>query len=274
MLALVSLTAVILLRHSPSTHAIVTRHDTGYTRFFARESDYPAVFPLHVTGRQKTCAATLIHARWALTAAHCAQETPMQETLATEGLYPVSIAGQRFNIDRLVFHPAWPGLADSTFNPEHIDLALIRLDADASHITPVDLYESDQELGQVLTFVGWGYSGIGRNGLQVSDGRLRFARNTVMVAGDQLQFEFDDPGVPGTRAVEFEGVPGLGDSGGPALLPVESGMQLAGVAVGELMDANDPEAWRRSAHYGVTVVYERISRHVDWIRQVMAESTP
>jgi len=265
--------AALVLTPGPSIHAIVTRHDTGYSQFLARESDYPAVFPLYTSGRQKTCAATLIHPRWALTAAHCAQETPLQATLLRDGIFPVRVAGRWLNVDRLVFHPGWPGVVDHRFDPGQIDLALIRLDADASHVTPVSLYESDQELGLVLTFLGWGYSGIGRSGLQVSDGRLRFARNTVVRAGEQLQFEFDDPATPDTRAVEFEGVPGLGDSGGPALLATDMGLQLAGIAVGELMDASDPQAWQRSARYGITVVYERVSRHAQWIRQVIAENS-
>ena len=256
----------------PQPHAIVTRHDTGYSRFLASESDYPAVFPLYSSGRQKTCAATLIHPRWALTAAHCAQETPLQAQLQQGEVYPVQIAGNMFNVDRLVFHPDWPGVATTEFDPGQVDLALIRLDSEADQVTPLAMYKADQEAGRVLTILGWGYSGIGRTGLQVSDGRLRFARNAVVRAGSQLEIEFDDPAQPGNSAVEFEGVPGLGDSGGPALLETTEGLMLAGVAVGELMDAGDPESWRRSARYGITVIYERVSRHADWIQQVISDT--
>lgn len=250
--------------------AIVTRHDTGYSRFLARESDYPAVFPLYVDDQhRKTCVATLISPRWALTAAHCASQTPLMAAMQTQGTYAVTLAGRHFNVDRLVFHPDWSAPEDSKFDPQHTDLALIRLDAQATGIEPPVLYAAKDEMGQIMTFLGWGHSGIGSTGIAVNDGRLRFARNQVSCADRQLHFYFNDPLGPQSQAVDFEGIPGLGDSGGPALITVGGVLHIAGIAIGELIPDSNSEVNQSAGRYGATVVYERISRHADWISQVI-----
>jgi hypothetical protein len=117
-----------------------------------------------------------------------------------------------------------------------------------------------------MTFLGWGYTGIGTTGAAINDGRLRFAHNTVIRADERLRFQFDDPRVKDDQAVEFEGIPGLDDSGGPALLTEGDSMLLAGVAVGELTVGADDAGTGR---YGTIVVYERVSEHLNWIDSVI-----
>lgn len=248
-------------------HAIVYRHDTGYSGFVARDSDYPAVFPLYTQKNGfKICAATLISRSWAITAAHCTEQTPLASSLRAGEGFEVTIAGQVFQVSQLVLHPSWPGNPGSRFDTSQVDLALIRLDSPVDIADPLSLYEAGDESGQVLTFLGWGYSGTGRTGLSVNDGRLRFARNKVTEALEQLLFVFDTPDGPASLAVAYEGVPGLGDSGGPALVRHNDTWQIAGVAVGELEQASGGA----TGLYGATVVYERLSRHLAWIRQVIA----
>ncbi len=240
--------------------AIVIRHDTGYTRYFASEADYPGVFPLSRQGRRKVCVATLVAPQWALTAAHCLTETPIQETLAAGGVFAVEINRQSHVIDALYQHPGWPGAGSARLLPQQTDLALLHLATPASASAVIGLYRGDQEQAQTMTFLGWGFTGIGTTGTAAADGRLRFAQNTVERAAERLRFEFDDPRDTEATALEFEGIPGLDDSGGPALISEEGVMQLAGIAVGELTHQAD-----RTGRYGAVVVYERISRHLDWI---------
>jgi len=256
---------LLLLTVAGTAQAILIRHDTGYTRYVANEADYPSVFYLHRNQHRRVCVATLISSVWAITAAHCTHETPLLDTLAAEGRYSVTIAGQSTAITHVQWHPHYPE-APAGHGPD-VDLALLRLEQPLQMPRPMPLYRERDELGQVVTFLGWGYHGLGRGGRYVDDGRFRFAHNTVVDADLRLRFVFDDPRAPGSAAQRFEGVPGLGDSGGPALIRSDNGYAIAGVAVGEV---NGAEAAARQGLYGAEFVYERLSRHLAWIEQVIS----
>jgi len=246
--------------------AIVIRHDTGYTRYIASATDYPGVFPLEQQGHRNICVATLVAPQWALTAAHCATETTMQAALRDGQAYKVQIAGQTHHIEAVHLHPTWSGESLERLQPGQVDLALLRLSAPVNVDAVVELYRGEDELAQTMTFLGWGYTGIGTTGSAINDGRLRFAHNTVILADEHLRFEFDDPRVNDDQAVEFEGIPGLDDSGGPALLTERGSMLLAGIAVGELTGGAD---YVGAGRYGAIVVYERVSQHLDWVDSVI-----
>lgn len=251
-------------------HAIVYRHDTGYAGFVASEADYPAVFPLYTQKNGfKICVANLISRNWAITAAHCAEQTPLATSLLSADSFEVTIGGTAFLVDQVVTHPSWPGNPGSLFDEAQVDLALIRLAASVDDVEPLSLYDAEDELSQVFTFLGWGHSGTGRTGLSANDGRLRFARNQVADAEKQLLFVFDSPDGPASLAVAYEGIPGLGDSGGPALVRRNDRWSIAGVAVGEL----EQIAGNPTGLYGATVVYERLSLHREWVMQVIGSET-
>lgn len=252
----------MLLASVPAA-AIVMRHDTGYAQYLATEGDYPAVFPLERHDRRKVCVATLIAARWAVTAAHCVEETALYEAWREKRPYAVMIGANTYFVHRVHFHPRWPGAAGTEWQRGQVDLALLELESAVSGVTPVELYPADDELHQVVTFLGWGYSGIGSTGIRNNDGRLRFAKNTVSRADGQLRFTFDDPSSPDSAAVELEGIPGLGDSGGPALVEQNGQQWLLGVAVGEM------DQGQRQGLYGATVLYERMSLHRHWVEKVL-----
>jgi len=63
---------------------------------------------------------------------------------------------------------------------------------------------------------------------------------------------------------------GLGDSGGPALITTASGLRLAGVAVGQLLNVGYDE--ETQGRYGAIAIYERISSHITWIEFVINSS--
>ena len=257
------ITAVLLCCTSLAAQAIVIRHDTGYAQHLASESQFPAVFWLELRSQRKICVATLIDAQWALTAA----QTGLSRALESGENFAVSIGGAAAQIDSVIVHPNYNAGANSS--GLEVDLALLHLASPLSWPAPLSLYESDNELDQIATFVGWGYFGIGTTGIQVDDGRLRQAQNRVStVSESRLRFLFDDPREFNNAALPLEGLPGLGDSGGPALLRTANGFTLVGVAVGEVSVATSVDAGQ--GLYGAVAVYERISAHRLWIATTIA----
>ena len=250
-----------------ASQAIIIRHDAAPTDYLIRSSDYPAVFYLELQGNRKVCAATVIHRRWAITAAHCAEQTTLGNTLENGRRFAVEVGNQMREIDRLLIHPQYD--IDSSTD---VDLALLRFRVESQIPRPVPLQLEQNELEQIVSILGWGFFGLGTTGRQYNDGAFRLAQNRVSVAEQRLHIVFDDPRDLSSEKLELEGMPGLGDSGGPAFIRNEAGFSLAGVAVGEIQDADFSE--ETQGKYGAIAVYERISLHIDWIETVIGSKVP
>ena len=270
MLSLLCLSVALLL---PGAQAIVIRHDTGYSRHAASEAQFPAVFWLEQRSQRKVCVATLIDPRWALTAAHCVEETGLQRHIASQGEYVVQIAGTLQGIDHVQVHPDYQFRDHPQLASREVDMALLRFAEPIALPRPVPLYRGSDEQDREVTLLGWGYFGIGTTGITQDDGRFRLAHNIVLVAAQRLRLTFDDPRLPGSTAVELEGLPGLGDSGGPALLQTDDGWSLAGIAVGEVASPAAASALAGlppvQGLYGAVGIYERVSAHLAWIESVL-----
>lgn len=260
------LLTVILLAVMPfsASHGIIIRHDKADSGYRVDEKHYPQLFFLHTRFNNKVCVATLIASRWAITAAHCTRQTPLLEQVSRHEKFSLEIAGINYDADRVVLHP----MADTGDELQDVDLALIHLTREVTSIIPARLNRESNEMGQVFSLLGWGYSGIGTRGLQSNDGRFRRAENRVSTAGQWLEFRFDDPRESGSQALELEGIPGLGDSGSPALLETDQGFIVVGIAVGELEEGAAPDY---QGLYGTTQLYERISSHLGWIESVISK---
>lgn len=250
-----------------NSQAIIIRHDVGPARYEVRNGAYPAVFFLERQGSRKTCAATVIHKQWALTAAHCLEETPLGDRIANGLRYTVEVANRPREIDAAIVHPDYDsGLAGD------VDLALLRFRETSASPSPMPLQLQDNEFGEIVTILGWGYFGLGTTGRQYNDGSLRLATNRITEAGRRLRIVFDDPRSRAKLALPLEGMPGLGDSGGPAFLNGASGLALAGITVGEVEGKDFSE--ETQGKYGAVAVYERVSRHLDWIASVIGSAPP
>jgi len=262
---LAALGCATLLATTP-VNGIVIRHDRADSSYVIDPGLYPQLFHLQERNQRKVCLATLIAPRWAVTAGHCIDDTPLRSTLDQGLSYSLTVAGKDYGVDRLVVHPDY---SNGTLL-QGVDLALLRLDRAVEGVVPVALQRASDEAEHVATLVGWGSTGTGTSGRRRNDGKFRRAENRVDMAGEWLEIHFDDPRLPDSNALALEGVPGLGDSGGPALLDHDGVLTLIGIAVGEVASEGIDQ---RQGLYGATGVYERISRHAAWIDAVLAAGT-
>ena len=247
--------------------AIIIRHDVGPARYEVRESSYPSVFFLEEQGNRKVCAATVIHQQWALTAAHCVEQTLLGNTLANGRDFAVLVGGQDREIDAVIIHPKF-----DIENAADVDLALLRFKQASTTPRAMPLHLQELEPDSIVTLLGWGYFGLGTTGRQYNDGSLRLARNRITDVDRRFKIRFDDPRDRASQALPLEGVPSLGDSGGPALLENEDGLFLIGITVGEVTVNGFSE--ETQGEYGAIAIYEIVALQLDWIETVIGSSAP
>lgn len=239
---------VVLITLAAPARTVVVRHDRALSATVELAEPYDFV------GRVGSASGTLIAPRWVLTAAH------VVENMTPFG-FRARFGDREVGVERTFVHPEGESLA-GTSRRTH-DVALLRL-AEPLEIEPAVLHEGRGELAQEVTIVGVGRAGTAESGPEIRDGRRRAVTNKVLDVDDRwLKVVFNRP--PG--GTELEGVGGPGDSGGPALLTVHGGPEVAGVSSwADALDAED----HAEAAYGTFEGYARVSSYVDWIRGVMA----
>lgn len=214
---------------------------------------------------------TLIAPDWVVTAAHAAEY--MQQNPPANGAPQfVYYKGRGYAVASITLHPQ--------YDNEHYanDIALIHLARAVRSPELACLYEQTDEAGKVVTLVGSGLPGNGRDGPAADpDGRVRGATVRVDTASNtELTWQFRAPGEHGVTPME--GISGPGDSGGPAFIPTRAGLCVAGVSSAQRInvetDANNQPIGHPpgEGHYGVTEVYTRVSQYLPWIRSTMAAS--
>ncbi len=234
--------------------AIVIRHDVPDESYRKDPGDYAAVFGLYTKAGAPECLATLIAPRWAVTAAHCTEDRALLEEMTKAApRYRVTLGGRDRHLDRVVrYEPGADGV-------KH-DIALVRFAEPVTDVSPLALYDADDERDRVVLIPGWGAPGDGVKGLGKWDGVFRVAENRVDVARDgRLVWIFDDPRSLRRRALRREGISGPGDSGGPALIPTADGLMVAGVSSAQRTMG------RAEGLYGAEEIFVRIFELRGWI---------
>ncbi len=267
---------------STTTLSMIIRHDLDPDLYLANESDYPAVFPVRISGKKKECVATLIDPKWAITAAHC---TALINQSSKEP-HKLLINSKGFNVKSVHIHPEFGEvrgvhdengqLIDLIMNPKNMsyDVALIELSQPVKDVKPIGLYTMKDEVNQQILMLGWGDYANGKTGTirdeSFNDGQFRKAYNLIDGFEDNyLAFSFDSP--KSDKVLKLEGVNGPGDSGGPALIMQDKSLLIAGVSSrGYYEHESDDSA--ATGKYGWIENYVRISTTIRWIQKITGQT--
>lgn len=226
---------------------IVTRDDVDDQRYIdhAKRSEFQS-FCYFSDG-----ACTLVAEHWVLTARHVGEGLASGDT--------VYVGNETARIRTIVLYPE-----RSTYTP---DLALIELDRSIGSDTPALLPRTSPGRDTQLHLIGRGDTGTGRTGPTAWDKVIRAATNLIdEVSETHLVFRFDAPG--SERVTDLEGISGPGDSGGPAYVWADDGVQVVGVS-----SAQDHSGQSREGVYGVTEYYVNVAPYMDWIAETLKGHT-
>jgi CubicO group peptidase (beta-lactamase class C family) len=245
-----------LLFNSATAHAIIIRHDrddADYRKLGERYRD-ACVDVAGATG-------TLVAPRWVLTAGHVVGKLLPGQPEYDNSVLPVAkIGGRDYGIDKIVRHPYRANTGISN------DIALVRLAEPVKGIKPTRLYRAKDEVGKVITIVGRGTTGNGKDGAKGIDMILRGANDRVETADEKwISFIFDAPDSP--NVLPLEGTGGIHDSGGPALIEKDGHLYTLGV-LSHNRSADGPDDV-----YGAKTYYTRVSSYAAWIDETIKNET-
>lgn len=254
---------------SSTGNAIIIRDDVDDKQYRVPAATLPALADFHQEGH-----GVLIAPQWVVTAAHVACMHPNQD---------IVINGVPRKVDAILVHRGYKtppeelvkevlasgdGARLRAFLASSDDIALVRLAAPVSDVTPVPLYGGGDELGKTVQLIGKGATGDGSKGIAAHSPHrtaLRRAYNVISSVDSRwISYTFDAP----RSALPLEGMSGNGDSGGPLLIQRNEHWELAGL-VAWVSSERDIRSFR-GARYGDGGNNVRISHYKSWIESTIS----
>jgi secreted trypsin-like serine protease len=244
---------------APTANAIVGGKDA--------EQPYPWMVNLSYgpTDSWHLCGASMITDRWAVTAAHCVKDLPIDDPLARVGSNDRTSGGHTRRLTQMIMHPGYkPPAEEETGEPVN-DIALIELSAPVE-MAPVRIAHAVPAPGTPTRLLGWG--------MTCREETPPCAKSPVLLK--ELDTQVNAPGVCRPNSVHAAtelcvgdptGETGgcYGDSGGPQLVAADYGQwELAGLT---------------SREGGTTVscnmgVYTSVTAYARWIDDTVAGRAP
>ena len=253
------------------------------------------------------CSGTLLsNGREILTAAHCLTDDGGNLlTNSVTASFQLPSGTQSFSSAAITVHPNWNGDYGIGY-----DLALITLDDFAPiEIPRHDIYRGSDEIGQIVSKVGYGKSGTGSLGDSLTAGAKRSGLNIYDTFGDvfgavgginplpgaQLAYDFDDgtsthdafgffqaafgaSGLANLGLGDDEVMSAPGDSGGPTFV---NGLVAGITSYGMRLDLRGGKPPRTSdldnqlnSTFGEFAIDTRVSYFADWIDAHMTAVPP
>lgn len=249
---------------------LALRHDVEEAAFLELGDAFEAV--VQVGG---LATGTLVAPDWVLTVAHAPE---MLARMRPDTPLTVSIAGKDVAVERVVTPE------ERVHERELHDIALLKLAEPVASIEPVAISEDEVRVDAEVVLVGWGILAVGDAGLEMSPSVMsaptharRAGRNLVDRVDEErglllARFEApsESPESP-SRAVALEVAPCVGDSGGPALVPlkVEPGEAPRWKIVGVIAHIDDTDQDGIVGEYGEEFGMTYVALHAAWILETI-----
>ncbi len=131
-----------------NANSIVRRHDLNDSMYLMDQNEY--AFNVYWG-----CSSTLIHERWLLTAAHCIAGYDGNGISTPSS---VEILDVTYFVESEIYHPEYVSVRQIDYDERKNDIALVKLQSPVDRVSPVSLYEGDDELGQEVEIWGFGHS--------------------------------------------------------------------------------------------------------------------